>query len=499
MGERLFGHRVREVFDATAALDPAEAARRLDVECAGDPVLREVVELLLTPVSVRPQALAVREAARLAAMEAPTPVIASDVWTTQKNLPSDPAGYPALNLSSRYEDAGHIGRGGMGEVRAIRDAALGREVAAKMLERSLAANPAFVRGFVEEAQITAQLDHPNIVPVHDLGTDLSGTVYFTMKRVRGQTLEAILADPALALGTSARLATALDVFLKTCDAVAFAHSRGVLHRDIKPANIMVGAFGEVYLMDWGVAKVKATSGRPGGGQEEGRVGTPGFMPPEVVNLQYARVDERADIFGLGAVLYEIVTGRPPFRGSTVEEIFEKTVAYELVPPDECGDVLVSKKLARVILRAMAREPEDRYATAGELAGQVREFLHRGLHLPQATFEAGQTIVCEGEIGKQAYIITRGRCEVYKTVGGERRALRAMGPGALFGEAAILDAAPRTATVEAATGVTVLVLTRDVLEDSFSRDTWEGLLAKTLVERFRELDERLVLIAAGAGG
>lgn len=410
---------------------------------------------------------------------------------------------PTLALEPRYQDVGAIGRGGMGQVRALRDLTLGREIAAKTLDGALAERTDVHERFIEEAQITAQLEHPNIVPVHDLGTDRDDTLFFTMKRVRGRTLHELLADPALALGSSERLSVALEVFLKTCDAIAYAHSRGVLHRDIKPANIMVGAFGEVYLMDWGLAKVRGP--RPGGVEVrrapdsqlrhavEGAVGTPSFMAPEMIKGQHERVDERADIFGLGAVLYQIVTGRPPFTGATVQEIMAKNDACDFVPADAIGEAFVPKKLAQVIARAMAREPEDRYATATELAGQVREFLHRGMHLPRETFEAGQTIVREGEIGDRAYIITRGHCQVFKTLDGERTVLREMGPGSLFGEAAILSSAPRIASVDALTDVTVLVLTREVLEDSFSPDTWEGLLAKTLVERFRELDARMTAL------
>jgi eukaryotic-like serine/threonine-protein kinase len=404
-----------------------------------------------------------------------------------------------LELPGRYQDAGPIGRGGMGEVRAILDATLRREVAAKTLDRGLARRPGLIDGFVEEAQITAQLEHPNIVPVHDLASDLAGTLYFTMKRVHGQTLQALLQNPDLQPGTSERLSVGLEVFLKVCDAVAFAHSRGVLHRDIKPANIMVGAFGQVYLMDWGLARVHVAGqgvvnlghgpAAPAS-KEEGMVGTPGYLSPEMASKRFELVDERADVFGLGAVLYQIVTGRPPFEGDTVEEVLERTAACSFLPPEEDPDVFVPRALARVIERAMARDPGHRQATVGELAKEVRDFLHRGMHLPRQTFEPGQTIVREGEIGTRAYIVTRGKCDAYKTINGVRRVLRTMGPGSLFGESAILGAAPRSATVEATTRVAVLVLDREVLEESFSPDTWEGLFAKTLVERFRELDAQV---------
>ncbi len=416
---------------------------------------------------------------------------------------TDDSELPTIELPGRYTDGGIIGRGGMGAVRSLRDAALRRSVAAKTLDRTLVGQPVYVQGFVEEAQITAQLDHPNIVPVYELGSDVSGTFYFTMKHVRGRTLHALFHDHELPPGSSERLSVGLEVFLKACDAVAFAHSRGVLHRDIKPDNIMVGAYGEVYLMDWGLAKVMRDRAvtvdvprdpdSPLGRTREGMVGTPAFMAPEVANREFDRVDERVDIFGLGGVLYQLVTGRLPYSGKTVEAVLERTRACDSIPPDAYDDTFVPRKLARVITKAMAPDPADRYATVGELAAQVREFLHRGHHLPRVVHAPGTVIVSEGDPGEHAYIVTRGHCEVYRTIGGERQVLRRLGPGAVFGETAILGSAPRMASVVALTDVTTLVLTRELLEEKLAPDTWEGLLAKTMIERFRELDAKLTTI------
>jgi tRNA A-37 threonylcarbamoyl transferase component Bud32 len=407
---------------------------------------------------------------------------------------------PSIHLPGRYRDDGLIGRGGMGAVRSLRDAALRREIAAKTLSPPLAQHALYLQSFVEEAQLTAQLDHPNIVPVYELGTDSTGMLYFTMKRVRGRTLHALLQDPALPPGSSERLSIGLEVFLKTCDALAFAHSRGVLHRDIKPDNIMVGEYGEVYLMDWGLAKilhdrgssvdVPRDPGSPLALSEEAVVGTPSFMAPEMASHAFDRVDERADIFGLGAVLYQIATGRMPYYARSVDDILALAQACNWLPPDAYDDTFVPKKLARVIGKAMARVPADRYPTVVELAAQVREFLHRGHHLPRVVHPAGTVIVREGDPSDRAYIVTRGRCEVYRTVGGERRVLRQLGPGSVFGEAAILGSAPRVASVIALTEVTTLVLTPEILEERLGADTWEGLVTKTLIERFRELDAKL---------
>lgn len=492
--------RAAALFEAVLELDDDARARVLDEQCAGDNHLRSEVEQLLaqnraaTAERLAPRADGGGDALR-------------DLATRQTRGQGSPrmsqVDGSRLELSERYNDEGVIGRGGMGEVRALRDQHLGREVAVKTLAPHYRHSRDAVQGFVDEAQITAQLQHPNIVPVHDFGSDHSGNLYFTMKRVQGRTLHELLHDPTLPPGSSKRLSMALDVFLKVCDAVAFAHSRGVLHRDIKPSNIMVGSFGEVYLMDWGVARVQSREGNVDPVQltmssdaraRQGMVGTPSFLAPEMAGGHYDTVDERSDIFGLGAVLYQIVTGRPPFEADTTEQIIARTAVGNFVPPDELGDVLVPKKLARVIMKAMSLDPGDRYATAGALSDQVREFLHRGLHQPQQTFARGTAIVREGETGDKAYILVRGTCEVFRSVGGVREVLRTIKPGSLFGEGAILADAPRIATVEAVTDVTVLVLSREVLDESFSPDSWEGLLAKTLVERFRELDERMAGLA-----
>jgi tRNA A-37 threonylcarbamoyl transferase component Bud32 len=427
-------------------------------------------------------------------------------WHATAPLSPPAAGPPAeeLDLEGRYEDRGLLGRGGMGAVRRMRDLKLRRDVAAKMLDPRLAAHRDQVQAFIEEAQVTAQLEHPNIVPVHELGVDRRGSVYFTMKTVRGETLQDLLLHESRPPGSSERLTAALEVFLKVCDAVAFAHSHGVLHLDIKPSNVMVGAFGEAYLMDWGLARIRVDHpgsidiqrppGAAGNAAKEGTVGTPAYMAPEMARGGIS-IDERTDVFGLGAILYQIVTGRAPYQGATSEDVLRRARRCQFTVPDEVDDVFVPARLARIVARAMERDPTARHASARELAGEVREFLHRGHHLPRQTFPAGSCIVRQGESGGDAYVITRGRCEAYKITGGERRTLREMGPGAIFGELSLVSSLPRSACVDAVTEVTVLVLTRDNLADILAPDTLEGLLTRSLVDRFRELDEKFTALAS----
>jgi serine/threonine protein kinase len=199
-----------------------------------------------------------------------------------------------------------------------------------------------VHGFLREAQVTGQLDHPNIVPIHELGRDAKGELYFTMKLVEGQSLRA---DRRRAGADSDRCSTCLEIFVKVCDALAFAHARGVLHCDIKSANVMVGEFGQVYLMDWGGAQLL----KPGPGvdtsnwvrdslptaaarETQGVVfGTPAYMSPEQASAGREPMDERSDIFSMGALLYEIMTGRRRTRPTALEASLLAQMC-DIVPP-----------------------------------------------------------------------------------------------------------------------------------------------------------------------
>jgi eukaryotic-like serine/threonine-protein kinase len=249
----------------------------------------------------------------------------------------------------RYQLAGEIARGGMGAVIRGRDVELGRELAIKVLLEKYVDRPEIARRFIEEAQIGGQLQHPGVVPVYDIG-NFGERPFFTMKLVKGRTLAAILSDRTEPAEDRPRL---LAIALQVAQTLAYAHAKAVIHRDLKPANIMVGAFGEVQVMDWGLAKVlaeggvadeerasrahhppeveptvirtaRSSSAGVGSDTEAGSMlGTPAYMPPEQANGDVANLDRRADVFGLGAILCEILTGKPPYIGRSGEEVRRK--------------------------------------------------------------------------------------------------------------------------------------------------------------------------------
>ncbi|MBY0396674.1 MAG: serine/threonine protein kinase, partial [Thermoleophilia bacterium] len=235
----------------------------------------------------------------------------------------------------RHELLDAVGAGGMGEVYRTRDLPLGRDLALKVLRPAFARDRAAERRFLREARITAGLQHPGIVPVHNLGRLADGRLFFTMKLVRGQTLHQLLRDKAAGL---------LSVFERVCEAVGYAHGQGVIHRDLKPANIMVGAFGEVQVMDWGLANrghkptEEASAGLAADEDDSTQagtvMGTPAYMPPEQARGE--PLDERADVFALGAILCETLTGEPPFAGDALARSRAGDLRECFARLDACG-------------------------------------------------------------------------------------------------------------------------------------------------------------------
>jgi len=316
---------------------------------------------------------------------------------------------------SRYTVVEELSHGGMGAVLKVWDADLRRPLAMKV-QRPGSALPTgpestppedrATRRFLDEARVTGQLEHPGILPVHELGVH-EGRPYFTMPLVRGQTLRAVF-DRVHAGDAEWTRTRALGAQLKACEAMAYAHSKGVIHRDLKPANVMVGRFGEVYVMDWGLAKVVGqpdprtiTPRRPhetavietglapgpdadGGDEDEPLVtadgeviGTPAYMSPEQASGDLDQVDSRSDIYALGAILYRLLTGRAPYtepgRPLSRFAVLMRVIAE---PPERVRSLVpdVSSELEAICEKAMSRDPERRYADAAELARDLRAYL-----------------------------------------------------------------------------------------------------------------------------
>ncbi|MFT7665063.1 MAG: serine/threonine protein kinase/formylglycine-generating enzyme required for sulfatase activity [Planctomycetota bacterium] len=388
--------RIAELFDAASELPEAEWQAYLDGECPDDAqVVSEVLDLLNQ--DARSTGPILRDHETSSYHDSHSSEFLEQLSRHQQK-------------ESRYRMEGEIARGGMGAILKVWDEDVGRPLAMKVIlgqaERggdTPAVGERSLLRFLEEAQITGQLDHPGVVPVHELGIDKEGRVYFTMRLVKGRDLSAIfhLVEKAKEGWTRTRT---LGVLLKVCEAMSYAHTKGVIHRDIKPANIMVGRFGEVYVMDWGLGRVLGKEDLSAASTDEGPdqatvdfhtyreesgdkssaraltidgvpVGTPAFMSPEQARGEHDDVGTKSDIYAVGAVLYQLLAGHAPYAS---ERKLGPLRLIELVsegPPSPIPlDRNAAPELIAICDKAMARELDDRYSEIEELGDDLRAFL-----------------------------------------------------------------------------------------------------------------------------
>jgi tetratricopeptide (TPR) repeat protein len=350
-----------------------EGTPSLDELCAGCP---ELADVLARQIDALESMAALLSSAVPATTAAPHP------------LPSTLSNQVLPEQAGRFRLLGQIARGGMGVVLRAHDPEIGRDVAVKLILSEHRDDPEVRRRFLAEARLAGQLQHPCIAPMYDLGHLPDGRPYFAMKLIHGRTLAELLAertDPAHDLPRFLRY------FEAVCQAVGYAHSCAVIHRDLKPANIMVGAFGEVQVMDWGLAKVLAErrgssppseadhQNQPGGSpvltHPDQVVGTPAYLPPEQARQESQRLDARSDVFGLGGILCEVLTGAPPFRGKELMDVLVQSYSGDLSDAfarlDRCG---ADAELIRLAKRCLAAQPAERFADGAAVADAVAAYL-----------------------------------------------------------------------------------------------------------------------------
>jgi serine/threonine-protein kinase len=353
-------------------------------------------------------------------------------------------------------------RGGLGEVFVALDAELRREVALKQILERHADDPVSRQRFVAEAEITGGLEHPGVVPVYGLGTYPGGRPYYAMRLIRGESLKEAIdhfhrdAAPKDDPGRrSLELRQLLRRFLDVCNAVDYAHSRGVIHRDLKPANIILGRHGETLVVDWGLAKAigradpsvgEQTIAPSSSGSSEtlpgSALGTPAYMSPEQAGGELDRLGPRSDVYSLGATLYCLLAGRPPFEGDDIGAILRRVQAGDVRAP-RAVDPALDRALEAVCLKAMATKPQDRYATCGALAEDIERWaadepvsawrepiarrVRRWANRNRTAVASVAVALLAGVVGLAAVLAvqTKAKAEVTRALAGERAANRAL--------------------------------------------------------------------------
>ncbi|MDM8554321.1 protein kinase [Desulfococcaceae bacterium HSG7] len=400
--------------------------------------------------------------------------------------------------------------GGMGAIIEAEDRYLSRISAMKVILPEKKNNASTLQQFIAEAKITSLLEHPNIIPVHELGLMNATGLYFTMKLAEGEALNDILNK--LMNNDAEYIETyntyhLLNIFRKVCDAVSFAHSRHIIHQDIKPHNVMIGKYGEVLLMDWGLAQpLKQYLSEVSPTDQSAHLlndlvitsnnritGSPTYMSPEQTYGDPDKMCERSDIFLLGAMLYHIFTMAPPYNGKNMREVILKARAGDFIAPQKRDPQRqIPDEINRIILKAMAFKKEDRYQTVDAMSHDIDDII-AGKWSQQAKkdFQKGEMLMTEGAIGEEAYLILKGSVRVVKERAGKKIVLGLLKAGDIVGEMSLIRKEKRSASVEAVELTQAAVLNREVLSQNLKKlPPYMEKIVSAMNDRLRVANEKI---------
>jgi serine/threonine-protein kinase len=406
----------------------------------------------------------------------------------------------------RYEKVDDIGEGGLSKVVSSFDRCLNRIVAVKELRQAFLSDPDLLNAFITEVKMISYLDHPGVVTVYDTHLTVGQQLRYTMQLVDGQTLQAFLdyhMQPDVV--SENYLSDVINVFTKLCETLAYVHDKGVVHLDLKPENIMLGHYGEVMIMDWGNAYLYddslyedyvrkfIESDSETNIQLEVRdaiLGTPLYMSPEQT-LSRSDLGPSSDIFSIGVVVYELLTGRRPFAAATVEEIVEK-VRTLVPPPVHELNPDIPLRLSSIVQKMMEKEPGDRHQSAHEVLDDLQAAQTSGQAFPLWEIPAGQVIFHEGDPGDFTIRIKYGRIEISKENQGSKKVLAELGPGDILGELAVFSDLPRTATAIALEDTAVyLMRSAEVNAEMEKLSPWVSQMICALSSRFDVLNKKVM--------
>ncbi len=412
-------------------------------------------------------------------------------------------------IDHRYEFREQLLSGGMGTIFNVLDLDLSRTTAMKVILPVVKKDHETLDSFIREARITGFLEHPNIIPVHELGCHDDTGLFFTMKLVHGESFSNILdliEDEDEDYIKKYDEYTILNIFRKICDAVSFAHSKGIIHNDIKPQNVMVGEFGEVLLMDWGIAKY---IGDPTKEEDQAKrevleemlqysqstekiiQGSPAYMSPEHARGIPADLDETSDIFLLGATLHKILTLEAPYYADNINDVLQLALDRKLeVPQIQNPRIQNPDELLRITLKAMHPKKKKRYKSVDHMINDLEALISGKWSDPKKkTFKKGDHLIKEGETGKEAYLILKGEVEVYKESKEGRLSLDTLGRGAIVGEMSLIAKDKRNASVVALEDTDAAILTKNVLTQNIKKlPLFMAKIIMSMTDRLRIANE-----------
>ncbi|MBD3392276.1 MAG: protein kinase [Chitinivibrionales bacterium] len=411
----------------------------------------------------------------------------------------------------RYNELGVAGEGGIAQVASCFDVYLNRIVAVKQLKDAARENADLVRSFVNEVKLIGYLDHPGVISIFDTFVLENNRLSYSMKFIEGYSLAAEMErtkdPPTRSIVNSVKVITTL------CETLAYVHDKGVIHLDLKPDNIMLGAYGQVLVMDWGNARLyddqpfnEYVHAFAGGAEvaefqqerEDIILGTPAYMSPEQTNTPRGDLTPASDIFSTGIILYELLADTHPFEGTTADEIMDNIREMRQPSPHEVNPD-VPRRLSHICQNMLEKDMSHRYGSFHDILEDLRAFSESGQAFCTRNLQSGERVFAEGDTGDFAFTVVSGKVEVSRTVDGRKRVLAELGKGETVGELAIFTKEPRTATVTALDPTTIRIMNRHDVELELDKlSPWVGNMITGLSHRFNQLSDKLLGLAGTEG-
>ncbi len=410
---------------------------------------------------------------------------------------------PFVSNKPRYQVIEHIGEGGFGQVSSCFDRFTHRLVARKTLKPSQRNNLPQMRAMINESRLVSYLEHPGIVPLHDVYIDEENNFCYTMKYIEGEPLSEWMRQHALRRQPFPT-AWCLRIFTKICETLSYAHDRGVLHLDIKPANIMLGTHGEVMVLDWGSGRLfqperyenylrhigRKEEIEPLVNLEDRLIGTPPYLSPEQVRGHKDKLNPATDVFCAGVLFYQMLTGYSPFSTKTTQKFVQELMHKSPKTLHE-RRTDIPMRLSQIGAKMIAKKQEERYQDFREVLQDLQDFHTQGSDFEVRTYDAHEVIFNQGEVGDHAFQIIDGVVEISVMVEGESKIIAVQGRGEIIGELAVFTKQPRTATVRAVQPTTVQLLTAENINNELEKlHPWVGHMIYRLSQKFIDLNQQV---------